>query len=483
MELELLLVSLYDKKTILALENQATTELKFTINDLMLKATNVCVEQVLESFPNAQKITIFCGVGKNAADGLNVAKQLAASGKTVQIINATSWNNNINLEADLIIDALFGIGINRDLVGVWRQIVEQINSSKIPVLSIDIPSGIDPDSGNVYGIAVKASITITFIGLKQGLFTGKAKNYTGKIKFNNLGLPLEIYNKYPCKAIRLTKNIFKNMLPIREPAAHKGNFGKLLIMGGQDGMIGAPLLAGNAALRTGIGMVYILTNAKQSTITNNNCLELQIQNFSDLKQLKDLLSKATVLLLGSGMGTDRYAHTFFEQAMESNLPLIIDADGLNILADSYNAIINTIKPKEKLILTPHPKEAAKLLNTDTATIEADRFAAINQLVNKYKATVVLKGAGTLIKEYRSDDTYSPIYLCDLGNPGMATAGMGDLLAGIIAALVGQKLNFKDACNFGVFVHALAGDIVAKEGQVGIIASDLLLFIKKIINTI
>ena len=479
-----LLINLYNKKTIAEIEQLAITEFNVSSLDLMQKAAKACVDQLLEDFPNAQKIVIFCGVGKNAADGEHIAEQLQNLGKKTQIIKAAEWQEDLNVAADVIVDALFGIGVNRELVGVWRQIVDKINNSKIPVLSVDLPSGIDPDTGKVLGSAVKANVTMTFIGLKKGLFTGIAKNYGGNIKFNNLGLPIEVYSNAVCSAFRLTRKDFRNLLTKREPAAHKGNFGKLLILGGQDGMTGAALLAGKAALRTGVGVVYVLANSKQSQIAHNSCLEIQIQSFSGVKQIKELLAKSTVLLLGSGLGVDRNAQTFFDKAMQSDLPLIIDADGLNILADNFH---EGCQPRENWVLTPHPQEAARLLKTDVATIESNRFAAIEQLTKKYKATVVLKGAGTLIKEYRSDgkkkEVNSPVYVCDLGNPGMATAGMGDLLAGIIAALVAQKLSLKDACNLGVFIHALAGDVVARDGQRGIVASDLLGFIKGIVNTV
>ena len=483
MNVDELLVNLYDKKTIAEIEQLAITKFNIFSTDLMQKAAKACVDQLLEDYPNAQKFIIFCGVGKNSGDGLHIAEQLQNLGKKTQIIKAAEWQEELVLEADVIVDALFGVGVNRELVGVWRQIVDKINNSNIPVLSVDLPSGIEPDSGKVLGAAVKANVTMTFIGLKKGLFTGKAKNYSGNIKLNNLGLPMEVYDNAACNAVRLTRKDFKNRLTLREPAAHKGVFGKLLILGGQDGMTGAALLAGKAALRTGVGVVYVLANSKQPQIAHNSCLEIQIQSFLGVKQLKELITKSTVLLLGSGLGLDRNAQIFFEKAMQSDLPLIVDADGLNILAENVD---KDFQPRENWILTPHPKEAARLLQTDVAVVEANRFAAIEQLTKKFKATVVLKGAGTLIKEYRPDSRKkedTPTYVCDLGNPGMATAGMGDLLAGIIAALVAQKLSLKDACNLGVFVHSLAGDVIAKEGQRGMVASDLLLVIKKIINTI
>lgn len=477
METNELLVNLYDKTIIKELEKQAITKLKIDHIELAKRAAKACIDLLLEEFPNAQKILVFCGVGNNAEDGLQIAEHLINLGKSVQIIKAVDWQTTNEIKGDLIIDALFGIGINRELVGIWQQLVEQINLSKIPVLSVDLPSGIDPNTGQILGTAIKATTTMTFIGLKLGLFTGKAKNYTGNIKLNNLGLPLDLYNDFSPKAVRLTERNFKYLLPPRSPAAHKGDFGKLLIIGGQEGTIGAPILAGKAALRTGAGLVYIITNSKQP-ITIGDCLELQIQNFANSKKLQELINKASVLLLGPGLGTDYNAQICFEYAINSSLPLIIDADGLNLLAENFSNLRSKIKHRGNWILTPHPKEAARLLNTDVATIENNRFAAAEQLANIFNATVVLKGAGTLIK---SPD--SPIYVCDGGNPGMATAGMGDVLAGIIAALVAQHVSIQDASSLGSFIHAVAGDAVSKQGQRGMIASDVLPFIRTIVNTI
>lgn len=477
METNELLVNLYDKNTIQEIETQAISRLKIDHIELTKRAAKACAELLLEEFPNAQKILIFCGTGNNAADGLQIAEQLINVGKSVQIIKAINWQTTNDIKGDVIIDALFGLGINREIVGIWRELVEKINLSNIPVLSVDLPSGIDPNTGQILGTAIKATFTMTFIGLKLGLFTGKAKNYTGNIKLNNLGLPLDLYNNFTPKAVRLTEKNFKKILPPRAPAAHKGDFGKLLIIGGQEGSVGAPILAGKAALRSGAGLVYILSNSKQLTNIGDN-LELQIHNFSSTKKLQELINKASVLLLGPGLGTDYNAQIFFEHAINSDLPLIIDADGLNLLAENFSILRNKIKMRKNWILTPHPKEAARLLNTDVVTIENNRFAAIEQLVNIFNATVVLKGAGTLIK-----GPASTTYICDGGNPGMATAGMGDVLAGIIAALVAQHVSIQNASSLGSFIHAIAGDAASKNGQRGMIASDLLPFIRSIVNTI
>lgn len=473
-----LLINLYDKKSIVAIEQLALTNFNISSIYLAEKAVAACIDQLLKNFPTAKKIAVFCGMGNNANDGLKIAAKLQSMGLLVQIIKALDWTKDLQLDADVIVDALFGIGINRNITGVWEQIINQINNSRIPVLSVDIPSGLDPDTGQVLGVAVKARITITFIGLKKGLFTGKGREYSGEIKFNNLGLPLEAYDNVICNAVRLTDNDFNNILPKRLAFAHKGNFGKLLILGGKDGMQGAAWLSGMAALRAGSGIVYVLSNSHEQATFNNLCPEIQWHNFSEIKQLKELLSKSTVVLLGPGLGNDKYSKIFFDEVMQTDLPLILDADGLNILSEKFN---NNFKIRKNWVLTPHVAEAAKLLKTDVATVDADRFAAVEELSRKFKATVILKGSGTLIKFYQKDREHSPVYLCDLGNPGMATAGMGDILAGIVAALIAQKLNLKNASTLGVFVHALAGDLAAKNGQIGMLASDLLWFIRKIIN--
>ena len=473
-----LLVNLYDKKSIIAIENLAIKDFNISNAYLEQKVVSCCVEQLSKTFPLAQKIAVFCGIGNNAQDGLKIADKLQSMGFVVQIIKAIDWTKELQLDADVIVDALFGIGINRHITGVWEHIIYQINNSNIPVFSIDIPSGLDPDTGKVLGVAVKAKVTITFVGLKKGLFTGKGREHSGEIRFNNLGLPIDAYKHAVCNVVRLNSNNFNNILPRRVAFAHKGNFGKLLIIGGKDGMQGAAYLAGIAALRSGSGIVYVLSNSSNQSSFHNSCPEIQWHNFSEIKQLKELIAKSTVILLGPGLGHDKYSKILFDEVMQSDLPLVLDADGLNMLAEKFN---NNFKIRKNWILTPHSGEAAKLLNIDVAAVDADRFAAVEELSHKFKATVVLKGSGTLIKSYQDNREYNPVYLCDLGNPGMATAGMGDVLAGLIAALLAQKLTLKDAARFAVFTHALAGDLVAKNGSLGILASDLIFFIRKIIN--
>ena len=486
MNIEDLLINLYNKKAVQEIEQLAITSLNISKASLIEKAANASVDVLLENFPNAKKITVFCGVGNNAEDGIKVAEKLQLLEKSVRIIKAVEWQKDQPIDADVIVDALFGIGINRDVTGVWAQIIEQINNSNIPVLSLDIPSGLDPDTGKILGISVKAKITVTFIALKKGLFTGQARSYCGEVKFNNLGLPADPYQNIKYSAVRLIKQHFKNILPKRNASAHKGDFGKILIIGGKEGMQGAPLLAGRAALRTGAGMVYVLANNTEQHNGINYCPEILWQNFVGTKQLKELLEKATVIVLGPGLGQDKNSKLLFDEVMQSNLPIILDADGLNILSEKFN---NKFKIRKNLILTPHPKEAARLLQVDVATIEADRFLAATQLAQKFKATVVLKGAGTIITTYQDNQNDQDkkeknlFYLCDLGNPGMATAGMGDVLTGVIAALVAQHLSVEDAAKLGVFVHAIAADFAAKEnGAVGMVASDLSMYIRRLINT-
>ena len=336
MDINKLLVNLYDKKSVATIEQLAITNFNMSETYLAQKAVGACVEQLLKVFPNAKKIAVVCGVGNNANDGLQIAQKLQSMGLEVQVIKAIEWNKDLQFNADVIVDALFGIGINRNITGVWEQIINQINSSNIPVFAIDIPSGLDPDTGKALGVAVKARITMTFIALKKGLFTGAGRYYSGEIKFNNLGVPIEAYNNVVCNVVRLTSNDFINTLPKRAANAHKGHFGKVLIMGGNDGMQGAAALSGIAALRSGAGLVYVLSNASNAATFHNAYPELQWNNFSEIKQLKELLAKSTVLLLGPGLGNDKYSKIFFDEAMRSELPLVLDADGLNILSEKFN---------------------------------------------------------------------------------------------------------------------------------------------------
>lgn len=268
----------------------------------------------------------------------------------------------------------------------------------------------------------------------------------------------------------ITAQAVTNILEPREPSSHKGNFGHVLVVGGTPGMSGAPLIAALGAARSGAGLVSIATHPAHAAFLNLQQPELMTHAINTKKDLTSLLEKTTVCVLGCGLGQDKWAQELFTTALKAGLPTIIDADGLNILAGKKTSL-----PKH-CILTPHPGEAARLLNTTTTEIQNDRQHAIKALWDKYKNVIVLKGFQSLVyngKELRQ---------CNAGNPGMASGGMGDLLSGIIAGLLAQKVDLFSAANAGVLIHASAGDIAAKEfGERGLLATDLLPIIQQLVN--
>jgi hydroxyethylthiazole kinase-like uncharacterized protein yjeF len=313
----------------------------------------------------------------------------------------------------------------------------------------------------VMGCAVKANCTVTFIALKQGLFTGQAADYCGEISYASLGVPDAIFQAVPLSALR----VVKTPLPRRERCSHKGNYGHVLIVGGDLGYSGAARLAGEAALRVGAALVSIATRAEHAGLMNLNRPELMCHGIGNAGQLAVLLEKASVIVIGPGLGQSDWAKELFMVTIKTQKPLIIDADGLNLLARS--AFINP-----NWILTPHPGEASRLLSSSTAEIQQDRFASALAIQAKYDGIALLKGAGTLIA------SENEVAVSTTGNPGMASGGMGDVLSGVIAALLAQGLSLKNAAQQGAYRHGEAADLAAeKDGERGLLASDLMPYLR------
>ncbi|MGZ8902947.1 MAG: NAD(P)H-hydrate dehydratase [Methylobacter sp.] len=456
---------------------------------LMSKAGYEVFQCARNGWPDARSVAVFCGSGNNAGDGYIAARLALESGLKVAVyalsdpeklggdaLTAYHKYSQANgtvvpfqadqiIDADVIIDALLGSGLDRPVTGFYAQAINIINKHKAPVVAVDIPTGLNADTGNVMGCAVKADCTVTFIGLKQGLFTGFAADYCGKIFYSSLEVPNDIFERVPSTASR----VVKKQMPRRDRCSHKGDYGHVLIIGGERGYSGAARLAGEAALRTGAGLVSLATRAEHSGILNSSRAELMCHGIETAGQLAGLLEKAGVIAAGPGLGQSDWAKELFNAAIKSRKPLVIDADGLSLLANS------SVK-NPGWILTPHPGEAARLLKCSTAKIQQDRFAAVSAIQAKYGGIAVLKGAGTLIA---SDDETA---VSTTGNPGMATGGMGDVLSGVIAALLAQGLSPKDAAHQGVYIHGEAADLAAeKDGERGLLASDLMPYLRQLMN--
>jgi hydroxyethylthiazole kinase-like uncharacterized protein yjeF len=345
-----------------------------------------------------------------------------------------------------------------------------MNDAGVPILALDIPSGLHADTGAAMGEAINATRTMCFVGLKVGFFVGVGPNHVGELEFDSLGVP---DRGEQVAALRISESRLASTLPPRAKTAHKGSNGHVLIVGGGRGMAGAAHLAGEAALRAGAGLVTVATRTENIAAIVSERPELIVRGVESRDALTPLIAAADVIAVGPGLGRDEWARTMFEGVLASDKPIIVDADALNLLAQSPQS---HNKSRGEWILTPHPGEAARLLGVTTAEIQADRLAAAESISKRYGAIVVLKGAGSIVM--REQD---PPHICTAGNPGMATAGMGDVLTGVIAALQAQLGDAFVAARAGVLVHATAGDRAAQAGQRGLIASDLFPHLRQLVN--
>ena len=455
--------------------------------ELMTRAGLAVFGHLRGLWPNAQKIVVFCGAGNNAGDGYIVASLARQAELTVTVFSVvnpqtlkgdaleayqhylkmggviTEINTIEPIEADVIVDALLGTGLNKSVSGQFEQAIWQINTSRIPVIAVDVPSGLNADTGRVMGHAVHASCTVTFIGLKKGLLTGQATDYCGQIFYDSLEVPESVFAEVPCNLYRVKRS----NLPQRMKYSYKTNYGHVLVIGGDLGYSGAARLAGEAALRVGAGLVSIATRKEHVSFMNVGRPELMCHGIDSASQLIGLLDKASVIVLGPGLGCSPWAKELGVMAIDAGKPLVIDADGLLLLAHSHMV-------SARWILTPHSGEAARLLHCHVNDIERDRFAAAKTIQDNYGGITVLKGPGSLIV---SDHD---IGIVNTGNPGMASGGMGDVLAGVIAGLLAQGFSPKNAAQQGVYLHGLAGDRAALQlSQRGMLASDLMLHLAEL----
>jgi NAD(P)H-hydrate epimerase len=483
---------LYNSTQIREAEWQAIEVLNLSSLHLMHKAGRAAFTVLHQRWPEAKHVHLFCGAGNNAGDGYELARLALAFGYHVSVhsmVDETLLTGNALATyqayvsaggevfsfstanfiepGSVIIDALFGIGLNRPLADNYITVIDFINRSTCPVLALDIPSGLYADSGYVLGRAVKADVTVTFLGLKAGLFTGEAADYVGEIALAELDLPHALFAEM-CPAGYLLKKI---TLPKRSRSAHKGHFGHVLLVGGNHGFSGAIRLAAEAALRSGAGLVSVATRERHSAFLNIARPEIMCHGVEEPEQLSLLLEKASVVVIGPGLGQDDWAQNLFNSVLNTAKPCVVDADALNLLAQQPSHRTNWL-------LTPHPGEAARLLQCTTADIATDRYAAVTALQRQFGGVCLLKGAGSLIT-----DAEENIYVSTTGNPGLASGGTGDVLAGVLGALIAQGLAPPDAAKVGVYVHGQAADIVAtKCGERGLLASDLLVELRHCLNT-
>ncbi|MCK5831509.1 MAG: NAD(P)H-hydrate dehydratase [Methylococcales bacterium] len=456
--------------------------------DLMSKA-GLVVFELIQAHYSGYNLVIFCGAGNNAGDGYVIAKLALESEIKVNVYTLTNpeqlrgdaliayqnfmkiggvvseFTHSIELFDCVIVDSLLGTGLNRDVTGEYEEAILMINQSACPVVSVDIPSGLNADTGCLMGCSVKADYTVSFIGLKQGMFTGYAAEYCGKISYSSLGISDDVFSQVKYSSSLVTHFIMSKRIRY----AHKGEYGHVLLIGGDDGFSGAIRLAAEAALRVGSGLVSVATRVSHSSFINIGRPEIMCRGIEKPDELIPLLNKATAVVIGPGLGQTQWAKNMLKAVLGSKKPLVIDADAINILAKDSLYYDNWI-------LTPHPGEASRLLKCSVDDIARDRFLAISKLQKQRGGIVVLKGAGSLIANDK-ETTVSTT-----GNPGMASGGMGDVLAGMIGGLIAQKLDMYKATVAAVYLHGKAADLSAQtNGEIGSLASDLMPFIRRLIN--
>jgi len=392
----------------------------------------------------------------NGDDAMRARVAFVAAGGSVRIADAESACP----AADVHVDGLFGTGLARAVTGIAAALIDRLNAMREPVLALDVPSGLDADSGSRPGACVRAAATVSFVAWKRGLFTADASDCCGALELATLDIPAQALDGIAADA-ELMSDTLAPLLPPRGSNVNKSHYGHVLAIGGDDGMGGAIRLSGEAALRCGAGLVSVATRASHVTALNTARPELMARGVDGAVALAPLIERASVVAIGPGLGQGEWGRALFEAAVASAKPLLLDADALNLLAHSPRAL------PPATVLTPHPGEAARLLGCDTVAIQRDRYAAARQLAARFAAVVVLKGAGSLVAEPAGQ-----VAVCLWGNPGMASGGMGDVLTGVVAALLAQRLAPWDAARLGVALHARAGDLAAGAAPRGLLASDL-----------
>lgn len=475
--------------------------------ELMEKAGRSCVEEIIAEFGLKGRAVIMCGKGNNGGDGYVIARLLTQKGWSVKVIiladrEQISGDAAVNLDkitaslanycthegqltalhmkdifqTDVIVDAILGTGLRSDVSGIYLEAIELVNASGRPILSVDIPSGIHGTTGRILGSAVRAYITVTFAFAKLGHVLYPGAEHTGRLVVADIGIPQKLMDSASGYEF-LNKETMRPMLHRRDRQAHKGVFGHCLIIAGSTGKTGAAALSANSAVRAGSGLVTLATPESINGILELKTTEAMTVPLADagnghlssscFPAIEKLLSGKDAVALGPGLDRRPGTVALVQALVEAiTLPLVIDADGLNALAEDMSVLRR--KKSQQVILTPHPGEMSRLLGTSIPDVDAIRISVAQEFARNYGVYLVLKGARTIIA---SPDGIAAIN--GSGNPGMATGGMGDVLTGIIVSLLGQGYSAWDACRLGVFIHGYAADMVAEEkGEIGINATDV-----------
>jgi NAD(P)H-hydrate epimerase len=478
---------------------------------LMENAGRGTFDAILRFFPEITngKVAVIAGGGNNGGDGFVIARYLLKRGIPVSVYLFTAkekiqgdaarnlmvyrnsggaiqevtdeqdWKSAFHRikGAQLIVDALFGTGLSSEISGLHFRVIEDLNAGSVPIVSVDVPSGIDASTGKVLGIAVKAARTCTFGLPKRGLVIFPGVLYAGKLDVIDIGIPQSVITDAHAQEHLLEEKEFQGSIPARDPESHKGAYGHAFILAGSPGKTGAAALAGQAAMRVGAGLVTIGTPAQLNPILEIKVTEVMTEplpddatgflDMSSLQRVTELLPGKAVVAIGPGISdreeTARLVHKTIEAV---TVPMVIDADGLNAIARAPEVLKKAHAP---VVLTPHPGEMARLMSTTTQAVQADRIGTAKRFAGDYGVIVILKGARTIIAEPGGH-----VYINPTGNPGMASGGMGDVLTGMISGFLAQGLDPVFSARISVFMHGLIADEVASRiGPVGIIAADII----------
>lgn len=493
-------MKLYDQKTI--------SEIGIPSLVLMERAALETVRVLLAERKEIKRVLIVSGTGNNGGDGLAVGRILASRGVKVSFLLAGKWeklsketalqkdillNSGFSIlrkmeneEYNIVIDALFGIGLSRDVEGEYAELIHAINTLKNRgsyICSLDIPSGICANTGKVMGCAVRADLTTAFAFAKRGELLYPGREYTGKLVVCDIGIPTVVLeNQYPEAACLERKDVIRK-LPVRRPDGNKGTFGKVLLIAGSRDMCGACILAGSSAFKAGAGMVKIITPECNREILQSTLPETMLYSYSDMpepEKLREALDWADIVAIGPGLGTGEAACFMVRYFLEnSEIPMVLDADALNLIGrDQELAELLAHKNGENIVLTPHPGELVRLLEADMAGYRKDRMGMIREVLQKYSCILVAKDAVTIV----AGKNIKEQLINTSGNDGMAVAGSGDVLTGIISGLMAQKMACFEAAGLGVFLHGLAGEEACRSnGRYGMMAMDIVKQLPKVMG--
>jgi NAD(P)H-hydrate epimerase len=455
--------------------------------ELMERAARAALDALRRRWPQARRLCVLCGPGNNGGDGFMLAALARAAGLEAVVVatheasagdaagarerflregGVASAAASALPDGEVYVDALFGSGLNRAPDGHAATLIEALNAQSKPVLALDVPSGLAADTGVAFEPCVRATATVCFVGWKRGLFTAQGPDRCGERSLSTLDIPAYAFASMVADATLLVPEA----LPARPRDSHKGRYGHVLAIGGDLGAGGAVRMCAEAAARVGAGLVSVATREANVGPILGARPELMPHGVHVPRNLDPLLARANVVAIGPGLGQDEWGRGLWQAALEAGKPTVLDADGLNLLAATPRAL------PQACVLTPHPGEAARLLGGSTDGVQADRFAAARALAQRFRSVVVLKGAGSAIA-----DPGGRMAVCPWGNPGMASGGMGDVLTGVIAGLLAQGLSAWDAACLGTGVHARAGDLAARAGERGMLATDLFAYVRALVN--